>query len=518
VNATLAIVRKDLRRLGPAAMLWTLAQAGVTLWLRHAAWPETRPDLKAATEWMRRKESFVTASGVLMAVMLVLLAGSLVLEDRVAGSTSFWQTRPIGGRRLLGAKVLTAVLLFGVLPLAVMVPVWFGIGLTGAETAQAAWLLGSSIAVLVLGALCLAGLVRNIGELAFTALVTFALTVLGFSATGSGKVDEAGVLATKMYLGVALLLAGAAVLLLRQYANRHTERHWIAAVAGLAAVIGLQAAWRWDWIAHLPEPELHAADRTMVPELRKLVTPAEAGVPRALFLTLPAAAENGEAVGPWTGQGTLRWADGRSAAWRLTPGGLWGDEAAIRLAGVRPGSGPLPWNMALSFTAPPEGALWPRAGEARFAGEIGLARYRWQVLHRVPVRDGVTAGNGPARLRIIGWVPDAPASLLIEESDSGVRPFGARELRARDPQRRDAFLLVNERLGLVKALHPRDLGNAGFSGVRHGMRVLETSAPRGQAADWAEGAVLVQVRFERIRSFDRKLENVPLALVQEEKP
>ena len=123
-----------------------------------------------------------------------------------------------------------------------------------------------------------------------------------------------------------------------------------------------------------------------------------------------------------------------------------------------------------------------------------------------------------ARLRIIGWVPDAPASLLIEESDSGVRPFGAREMRARDPQRRDTFLLVNEKLGIVKALHPRDIGNAGFSGVRYGMRVLETSMPRGQAADWAEGAVLVQVRFERIRSFDRKLENVPLALVQEEKP
>lgn len=518
MNATLAIVRKDLRRLGPAAVLWTLTQAGLALWLRQTAWPETLPDLKGATEWMRRTESFVTAAGVLVAVMLVLLAGALVLEDRVAGSTSFWQTRPIGGRRLLGAKALAATLLFLVLPLAAMVPVWFGIGLGAAQTAQAARQLGASIALIGLAAGCLAGMVRNIGEHAFAALVAFAVVALGFGATGAGRAGEAGVLETKAYLGFALLLAGAAVLVFRQYSNRRTMRHWVAAVAGVAAVIGLQATWRWDWTKYAPTPALAAEERGMVPELRKLVTPAADGVPRALFLGLPEAGTNGEAVGPWGGQGALRWADGRTSAWRLTPGGLWGDEAAIRLAGVRPGSGPLPWGMALHFTEPPEGAARSRSGEATLNGEIGLARYRWQVLHRVPARAGATAANGTARLRIVGWVPEAPASLLIEEGDTDVRPFGSRDVRARDPQRRDTFLLVNERLGLVKALHPRDLGGAGFSGVRHGLRVLETSAPRGMGDDWAEGAVLVQVRFERIRSFDRKLENVPLALVQEEKP
>ena len=74
--------------------------------------------------------------GIELVVTYMLVAG-VVQEDSVA-SPAFWQTRPISGSRLLAAKALGLVLMFGVLPVVLTVPWWLGCGFGWAEIGRAA--------------------------------------------------------------------------------------------------------------------------------------------------------------------------------------------------------------------------------------------------------------------------------------------------------------------------------------------------------------------------------------------
>ncbi|HXP61559.1 MAG TPA: SLBB domain-containing protein [Dongiaceae bacterium] len=74
--------------------------------------------------------------GIELVVTYMLVAG-VVQEDSVA-SLAFWQTRPISGSRLLAAKALGLVLMFGVLPVVLTVPWWLGCGFGWAEIGRAA--------------------------------------------------------------------------------------------------------------------------------------------------------------------------------------------------------------------------------------------------------------------------------------------------------------------------------------------------------------------------------------------
>jgi len=74
--------------------------------------------------------------GIGLVVTYMLVAG-VIQEDSVA-SPAFWQTRPISGSRLLAAKALGLVLMFGVLPVVLTVPWWLGCGFGWAEIGRAA--------------------------------------------------------------------------------------------------------------------------------------------------------------------------------------------------------------------------------------------------------------------------------------------------------------------------------------------------------------------------------------------
>ena len=57
-----------------------------------------------------------------------LLVAALLFDDPLVGSTAFWPTRPISGSRLMGAKLLTCLLIFGLLPILVTLAWWLYCG------------------------------------------------------------------------------------------------------------------------------------------------------------------------------------------------------------------------------------------------------------------------------------------------------------------------------------------------------------------------------------------------------
>src|ERR1019366_679305 len=57
-----------------------------------------------------------------------LMIAALMFDDPLVGSTAFWPTRPISGPRLLVAKLLGCLLVFGLLPVLVTLPWWLYCG------------------------------------------------------------------------------------------------------------------------------------------------------------------------------------------------------------------------------------------------------------------------------------------------------------------------------------------------------------------------------------------------------
>jgi hypothetical protein len=220
------------------------------------------------------------------------------------------------------------------------------------------------------------------------------------------------------------------------------------------------------------------------------------------------------------GKGELRWADGVRVPVSFGRGGLWGDQAAMRVAGARPGGGPVRWDMAMRLRDVPGERL--RAGTATFSGTLVLARLRATVAAAGPLRDGWTAGEGAWAMRVVGWASSREPALLVEEKTAGPM-IGGVGFAGRFSQAFETYLLVQPDRAIVKALHIRGLGAAAVNGVTLRLLALETTAPmrvidgrRVEVEGWRDGATLVRVRFADAEYFERTVTDLPLTLTTEE--
>src|SRR3954464_494895 len=119
MNLPLHLVAKDVRHLRRALVLWIallIGQVWESYWIVSAG--------EGNFDWFQHmgfQHNLLLGLGWLVTYLLI---GMMVLEDPVAGEKMFWVTRPISGGRLLIAKVIAALLLFGILPLIVWTPWW----------------------------------------------------------------------------------------------------------------------------------------------------------------------------------------------------------------------------------------------------------------------------------------------------------------------------------------------------------------------------------------------------------
>jgi hypothetical protein len=102
----LHIVRKDLRRLR-----WYLAAWLAVVAARYAIGYAVIWGSVISGDTFRWLEVVVGAMGAGEVIAMFFVTALLVQGDALVGSRQFWLTRPISGWRLLGAKILGAVLL-----------------------------------------------------------------------------------------------------------------------------------------------------------------------------------------------------------------------------------------------------------------------------------------------------------------------------------------------------------------------------------------------------------------------
>lgn len=245
------IVKKDIARERWALALWSLLflmQIGLGVFLRH------NDGLDA--DLISNGQTFNSVLVFLEFATAYILVARLVQADALTGSSMFWLTRPISGARLLAAKILGALLLFGVLPILLLLPWWIYCSFGLRDILWVALEVFGWQVLVIAAAFLVASLADDLGRvLLWTLLLGMALfgwmvlwqSLFVTRLIGAEGVAVPGVIYTRVLLGALILIVGSASLGVHQFVTRRLVRSMILAVGcmGLIALIG--QTWRWDW-------------------------------------------------------------------------------------------------------------------------------------------------------------------------------------------------------------------------------------------------------------------------------
>ena len=496
------IVVKDARRFALMLLVWLITMTGPTILGLSTPSPEghiatsinmTLGALKMAVRFME------------FAMMLLgyLLAGSLVLEDSLAGSTEFWKTRPLSGGRLLAAKVLGAVCLLIVAPLIVLAVIWCANGFAWTDIADAAHSFVTAQARLVLLALALASLSRSLAQ-----FVLYTLLLIG-AAAGCFALTQlmAGVVPSHIGVSRTLLAFGtitvvAVVVLPLQFLTRRTRHAWTLIVVAFVACFCIRLAWPWD-IESGAQASRHAARFKEQPEDRMAAVVMEPTFRKSRVNSNEALNLFGHTA--WTAGGFYaptfaKTADGFYA---MRSSGVWESEAGLRTLGFKNDSGPLRWQLIASH--------WPKLNveNPELTGVVEIWFVRPRIVGEAPLRVGEHFRSGANLTRIL-FLDRNEANRLdaifIEERDSeaAAQAGWGPDWSPGDAQRAvyvDQYCVVNRAKQKAQALQASALGAIDVNAIVVQYRRLNVAGE----GDWPDGT-LVKIRFECDHRFERPLD------------
>ncbi len=534
------IVLKDLRRLGAPLACWAIlliTKNEVGVWAgRHDS--VTIDDLSI----------FELMEYTLLALDMIvcaLLTAQLVQEDGLVGSDNFWVTRPVGGVRLLAAKLLSATLMFGLVPLVVSLRWWIVCGYDAGQMAHAALAVLDGQFVLVSVSLVLAAFTPNIGQ--FLAAVIGACVAFVLSGTLTRVMSQElqtdlthGADETSRLLVPPLFVLGGAGALAVQFIQR---RRWRGVgLMAVAVILGLiSSAGRWD--------------------LSRFWTPAPRTAPQAAGIKIGVSGEvesqRNQVRVKYTVHGVpedfatrvaadheWRWADGRQAYWHSDfASGTWPGPAewlALGLKGKFPelartaylGGPNFPTadlrNTGLSFMT--EGWHAHRLGRepAAYRGDVHVTLWRPKIDWELPLSGGAQAHSDGSSLRLVStaWADGEVRISLVSSTPNWTRYGRYRPALVNQFYRADhpseSIVLVNRERGEAVRLW-------GFEGKNNSLIVgtqelwwpsVNGIIPReadeakdGARPRWLDGAKLVVLRYEEEVRFDREIKAEPFPVL-----
>lgn len=347
------IIRKDIVRERWALLLWALlfvGQVGVGLKLLG--------DSGHNQGWIGKGQ---VVNGLLVMLQILLgyfLVARWVHADPLLGTDMFWVTRPITRGRLLAAKALGVVLVFGLLPVALLAPWWLGCGFTLRDVFWAGvdtfgWQL-----LMIAPAFLIASLTYELGRvllwtiLLFVFLMIWAVVLGNVFKIGKTALDPTnqfvGVVYSRLWLSSVTFVLGCGAVAAHQYLTQRLHRSIWLTVAGLGVVVLVGLSTQDNWTRGLarlplkaPSPEVATALAGFKVEMGRGL-PNNRDKPRAgqepsllteiYFQGLP-----GEmAVATGTARQTWRWADGQRIRRMGFIGGNWlqGDKLLRRTYGL----------------------------------------------------------------------------------------------------------------------------------------------------------------------------------------
>jgi len=272
MNLIWHIVKKDLRRLWVPLALWALlvvgqVGVGMNLLLGNGTTDGVLFDRMVFYNYL------FFGLDLLFAYILV---AALLHDDSLVGSNVFWRTRPISGGRLLGAKLLGAAIMFGVLPVLIWLPWWLTCNYGWREVAGAVLEILGTHAVAVMAALLVVVLTDDLGRflgwtimLAITlATLIVALASFSHAPTMTGEEGErarGALTESRAVMAFAVLMAMIAIVVIQQFLARRPALSFALVLAGFGAATLVCTRWPWDFsILWFPDYELPAIEQSSV--------------------------------------------------------------------------------------------------------------------------------------------------------------------------------------------------------------------------------------------------------------
>lgn len=494
------IVRKDFRRLRWPLAAWLalpLAQ-----WTLMSASSGTAMDPAAF-------EGMITMSNVWIGLTWatgVILVAWLVMEDGLVSTQAFWRTRPISGARLLAAKGLGAALMFGILPVMVMTPVWLTVGFSGREWGLAAAELFSKHAIFTVVAFALACVTETGGQFLVRLIGTLILgpLILGYGAGIFGGLlahSGDGLAESRYRLVVGVFIATPLVMIGHQYLTRRRLRSYALLGVGVALMFALRLGWQWDWT---PAFRQFPTNTTAPHQEIKLtpgplaLEPQPEGPVKLLLSGTTAGAPSGTYV-------------------RVTAMRAWWSEGAGHRPGARIvlGTESFPLERATRQVAglsegPEEAQTWSafgmeraetlaraRENSARLAVAVNAVLLRGRVVGELPLHAGAELQSGASRTRITG-LERVEGRVVVWLEERSARPPWSWNNRSQD-----SFLLSNPAVAPEAGYTPiRTERSLEFASISLCQRQLIIPVPlhevNGRIVEvpgWEESARLVKVTF-----------------------
>ena len=255
MKLTWHIFLKDLRQVRGLVASWVaLITAGFVIlaFVSSVAWPFSAP----------RFNALIVVLLYIQALVGILLTAAIIHGDALAGTRSFWITRPISGGRLLGAKLLGLMGVIYLVPVLAGLPWWlaFGFGPEGVMQAVRQTLELSLVATLF--SLPLAVLTEDADRFvrwALTVGIGLIVLMIVLNAKGSYRtVDSvsAGLRRTRVLLLEWGVFAATAGVVLQQFFTRRTGRSSAWAVASAGVILAAYIWWPYDLSSWWPTKEL----------------------------------------------------------------------------------------------------------------------------------------------------------------------------------------------------------------------------------------------------------------------
>jgi hypothetical protein len=243
------IVKKDFRRMAWPVAFWLAFIVTTAVWFAAGAPLGPVTQRWEADAWAATAGWLTLLATIIRLLLGYIVAGAIVLEDPLIGTTGFWQTRPVSNGRLFAAKIAAVFLLGVIAPAVVLVPVWFGAGFNlGA--------VGTAIAttmflhfILALAAVMIGSLAGNLRQFLF---LSVAISAMYFLCSGWYPTHF---LATEYTIEVrrsrnAIVQFGVipviAAVLISQYLGRNRIRSYLLLALALTVCLGVRLVWPWN--------------------------------------------------------------------------------------------------------------------------------------------------------------------------------------------------------------------------------------------------------------------------------
>ena len=513
MNLTWLIVWKDLRRHRWAvAFLAVIFLAKICLGVWELNSSTNGPDLAAL--WGGRGMATGFFLIAIESLLTFALVPAFIHEDPLVGSTAEWQTRPISGARLLGAKLLGLGLVLGVMPLFIGLPWWLSCGYGLGEVAGAAWETAGMQGAIALVALPIAALTKGYGRFIFASFLTYVSAVLfgALMAARSNPIEDG----MRGMIMEGLAVVTAAVVTAHQFLTRKQERSVRLAVAGVLAMVAVA----WFWPAAKAEPKVareeSAAARGISLEVGRAQIKARAGdnVGVAVELRVQGIPQGSHFMG-WKKMKTAwTWADGTKLELPATMLEERNDATERKLLGLDGGvkaSAELSAVMKTQALVPATAAERMATEAPAFRGEVSLLLRKAVMEPELALRAGERSTVGTRIGRVVAvkrgenavWVTLVESTPALASFSSG-RALGMMILA--DPQRTH-WVLDGARGRVVRGnVESSNAVRAGTVEIRRTVVKFDTARETNRwLADekGTDGANLATVGYRDMESFKR---------------